>query len=128
MFSLTFNVIYINYFYRHLRGFNEIQGDNVSCHISHISLSSSAWIKNIHKSRDLPGGPWLRLCTSNEGGVSSIFSQKTKIPHAVWRGQKIIIIINLILSRLGILCFKSSSARLPGMLGQGSESQNWKGT
>ena len=123
MFSLTFNVIYINYFYRHLRGFNEIQGDNVSCHISHNSLSSSAWIKNIHKSRDLPGGPWLRLCTSNEGGVSSIFSQKTKIPHAVWHGQKIIIIINLILSRLGILCFKSSSARLPGMLGQG-----WKGT
>ena len=31
---------------------------------------------------------WLRLCTSNAGFVSLIPGQETKIPHALWRGQK----------------------------------------
>ena len=31
---------------------------------------------------------WLRLCASNAGGTSLIPGQRTKIPHAVWLGQK----------------------------------------
>ena len=31
---------------------------------------------------------WLRLCNSITGGVGSISGQRTKIPHAVQRGQK----------------------------------------
>ena len=31
---------------------------------------------------------WLRLCTSNAGGVGSIPGQGTKIPHAVQRVPK----------------------------------------
>ena len=32
---------------------------------------------------------WLRHCTSNAGDEGSITDQGTKIPHAVWHGQKI---------------------------------------
>ena len=31
---------------------------------------------------------WLRLCTANAGGVGSIPGLGTKIPHAMWNGQK----------------------------------------
>ena len=31
---------------------------------------------------------WLRLCTSNAGGMGSIPGQGTKIPHAAWCSQK----------------------------------------
>ena len=31
---------------------------------------------------------WLRLCTSTEGGAGSIPGGETKIPHAMWHGQK----------------------------------------
>ena len=31
---------------------------------------------------------WLRLCASNAGGTCSIPGGGTKIPHAVWCGQK----------------------------------------
>ena len=31
---------------------------------------------------------WLRLCTSNEGNAGLIPDRGTKIPHAVWFGQK----------------------------------------
>ena len=37
---------------------------------------------------DLLAVQWLRLCTSNAGGVGSVPDQRTKIPHAVWCGQK----------------------------------------
>ena len=30
---------------------------------------------------------WLRLCTSNAGGIVSIPGQGTKIPHVTWHGQ-----------------------------------------
>ena len=32
---------------------------------------------------------WLGLYASNAGVVGSIPGQRTKIPHAMWRGQKI---------------------------------------
>ena len=32
---------------------------------------------------------WLRLCTSTTGGVGSIPSRGTKIPHATQRGQNV---------------------------------------
>ena len=38
--------------------------------------------------RDFPDGPVLRLQTSSTGGVGLISGQETKIPHALWRGQK----------------------------------------
>ena len=31
---------------------------------------------------------WLRLHTSNAGGMGFIIGQETKIPHALWWGQK----------------------------------------
>ena len=31
---------------------------------------------------------WLRLCSSNVGGSGSIPCWGTKIPHAIWSGQK----------------------------------------
>ena len=31
---------------------------------------------------------WLRLPTPNAAGMSLILGQGTKIPHAVWHGQK----------------------------------------
>ena len=31
---------------------------------------------------------WLRLQASNAAGVGSIPERRTKIPHAVWCGQK----------------------------------------
>ena len=31
---------------------------------------------------------WLGLCASTAGGMGSIPGQGTKIPHAVWHGQK----------------------------------------
>ena len=36
-----------------------------------------------------PAVQWLRLHASTAGGVGSIPGQGTKIPHAVWGGQKI---------------------------------------
>ena len=38
--------------------------------------------------RDFPDGPVLRLQTSSTGGVGLISGQETKIPHALWCGQK----------------------------------------
>ena len=31
---------------------------------------------------------WLRVCTSNAGGMGSILGQETKIPHAMWPKKK----------------------------------------
>ena len=31
---------------------------------------------------------WLRLCTSTAGGMGSIPDRGTKIPYALWHGQK----------------------------------------
>ena len=39
-------------------------------------------------------GQWLRLCAANAGGAGSIPSQGTRILHAAWSSQKIIIIID----------------------------------
>ena len=37
---------------------------------------------------DLLAAQWLRLHTSTAAGMDSIAGQGTKIPHAVWCGQK----------------------------------------
>jgi len=31
---------------------------------------------------------WLRLCTSNVGGIDSTSGWETEIPHDLWRGQR----------------------------------------
>ena len=46
---------------------------------------------------------WLRLHTSNAGGMGSISGWGTKIPHAMQYGQKIIIIIIIIFNLRTIL-------------------------
>ena len=37
---------------------------------------------------DFPGGPVVRLHTSNAGGTGSITGRGSKIPHAMWCHQK----------------------------------------
>ena len=41
---------------------------------------------------------WLRLCTFNAGSVSSVPNQGTKIPHAMWCGQKIFFKLGVIVT------------------------------
>ena len=43
---------------------------------------------DIIKSRISQALQWLRLSNSNAGGTDLIPGQGTKIPHAVWHGQK----------------------------------------
>ena len=38
--------------------------------------------------RDFPGSPVVKTPHFTAGGTGSIPGQGTKIPHAVWRGQK----------------------------------------
>jgi len=54
-------------------------GNRECCrHISNISIWGMSLVLQ-----------WLRLCTANAGGVGSIPGLGTKIPHAMWNGQKI---------------------------------------
>ena len=53
---------------------------------------------------------WLRLHASNAGGAGSIPSPVTKIPHAMWHGQKkkkVEIFIPWMISLLPIILFSS---------------------
>ena len=80
-------------------------------HLTHCNPDSSS-NKTLFKNRQLAGGPefadiifqnmtlkydlfgtslaaqWLRLCTSYTADTGLIPGQGTKIPYAVWRGQK----------------------------------------
>ena len=47
---------------------------------------------------DFPGGGRLRYCSSNAGDTSSIPGRGTKVPHATWCSQIIIITLRNSLS------------------------------
>ena len=53
----------------------------------HLIINTYMCIENL-LSRGFPDGPWLRLCVSNAGDLSSIPGWETKILQTSKRGQK----------------------------------------
>ena len=57
--------------------------------IKWITNKNLLFKKNIYSLGTSLAVQWLRLCASNAGAMGLIAGQGAKIPHAVWRGQKI---------------------------------------
>ena len=53
-----------------------------------LNMEKDSILKHVKQDRDFPGIQQLRLCASNSGGTGLIPGQRTKIPHAMWHGQK----------------------------------------
>ena len=62
-----------------------------------MAYTSFNWLSKI-SAKDFPGGPVVRSHPSTAGGVASVPSQGTNIPHAIlhaaWHGQKNILLRN----------------------------------